>query len=130
MKVTCIQYILRILCIYLLLNSNAVFSQNTKLSVDDQLLQQEILKENKLKVLNYSMKDFDALFMEYFNRKLDPNELLTKEEFYSYTVKIATFSDRLASLYPDQKLVAAENKEKWMSENYEDYLVFKATQKK
>lgn len=130
MKATCIQYILRIFGIYLLLHSNAIFSQNGKLSVDDQLLQQEILKENKLKVLNYSMKDFDTLFMEYFNRKLDPNELLTKEEFYSYTVKIAAFSDRLASLYPEQKVVAAENKEKWMSENYEDYLVFKATQKK
>ena len=49
------------------------------------------------------MKEFDALFFEFFNRKNDPNIILSKTEFYNYTVQIATFSDRLSSLYPDQK---------------------------
>ncbi|WP_263362502.1 hypothetical protein [Flavobacterium collinsii] len=93
-------------------------------------MQDSIYKSNKKKVLNFSMKDFDALFFEYFNRKNDPNIVLNKTEFYNYTVQIAAFSDRLASLYPEQKEVAAQNKEKWLSENYEDYLQFKASQKK
>ncbi|WP_337968244.1 hypothetical protein [uncultured Flavobacterium sp.] len=76
------------------------------------------------------MKEFDSLFFEFFTTKNDANIVLTKAEFYKYTVQIATFSDRLAKLYPEQKEVAAKNKEQWLSESYEDYLQFKASQKK
>ncbi|PIF32483.1 hypothetical protein CLU81_3026 [Flavobacterium sp. 9] len=110
--------------------SNAMYAQSKKLSIDDQLLQDSIYKSNKKKVLNFSMKEFDALFFEYFTTKNDANIVLTKTEFYKYTVQIATFSDRLAKLYPEQKEVAAKNKEQWLSESYEDYLQFKASQKK
>ncbi len=94
------------------------------------LLKETIYNENKVKVLNFSLKQFDALFFEFFDKKSNPNVLLTKEEFYKYTIQIAIFSDRLAALYPDQKEVAAENKKKWFAENYEDYLLSKASQKK
>lgn len=125
------QFLQFISCSFLILAINCnLCAQTKKLSVDDQLLQDSIYKNNKKKVLNFSMKDFDALFFEYFNRKNNPNIVLSKTEFYNYTVQIATFSDRLASLYPEQKEVAAQNKEKWFSENYEDYLQFKASQKK
>ena len=106
------------------------YGQSKKISIDDQLLQDSIYKSNKKKVLNFSMKEFDTLFFEYFKQKNDPNIVLTKNEFYSFTVQIAIFSDRLAKLYPDQKEVAAQNKEKWLSENYQDYLDYKASQKK
>ncbi|MBZ4036323.1 hypothetical protein K6T82_16235 [Flavobacterium sp. 17A] len=76
------------------------------------------------------MKEFDALFFDFFSKKNNPDILLTKIEFYNYTVQIATFSDRLAHLYPEQKEVAAQNKENWLSESYEDYLESKASQKK
>jgi hypothetical protein len=33
-------------------------------------------------------------------------------------------------LYPEQKEIAAVNKKKWLAENYEDYLLSKATEKK
>ena len=111
------------------INSN-LYAQTHKLSIDDLLLQDSIYKSNKKKVLNFSLKEFDTLFLEYFTRKEDPNILFTKTEFYSYTVQIATFSDRLASLYPDQKEVAAQNKQQWLSESYEDYLEYKGSQKK
>ncbi|MFB9078436.1 hypothetical protein ACFFLS_15960 [Flavobacterium procerum] len=104
--------------------------ETKKISLHDQLIQDSIYKSTKKKVLNYSMKEFDALFFEYFNRKNDPNIVLSKTEFYNYTVQIATFSDRLAKLYPDQKETAAKNKEKWLSENYEDYRQYKVSQKK
>lgn len=110
--------------------SNTMHAQSKKLSIDDQLLQDSIYKSNKKKVLNFSLKEFDELFFEYFKRKNDPNIVLTKAEFFNYTVQIATFSDRLAKLYPEQKEVAAKNKEQWLSESYEEYLQFKASQKK
>jgi len=105
-------------------------AQSQKISIDDQLLQDSIYKSNKKKVLNFSMKEFDSLFFEFFSRKNNPDVLLSKNEFYNYTVQIAAFSDRLASLYPDQKEVAAENKKTWLAESYEDYLQYKASQKK
>ena len=114
----------------IILINDTAYAQVKKLSVDDQLIQDSIYKSNKKKVLNFSMKEFDALFFEYFNRKNDANVVLTRKEFYNYTVQIATFSDRLSSLYPDQKEVAAQNKEQWLSESYEDYLQYKASQKK
>jgi RecB family exonuclease len=110
--------------------NNTAYAQNKKLSLDDKILQDSIYKSNKKKVLNFSMKDFDKLFFEYFTKKSDPNITLTKTEFYSYTVKIAAFSDRLAVLYPDQKKMAEENKETWLSESYEEYLQHKSSQKK
>lgn len=96
----------------------------------DALLKEALYKENKAKVLNYSMKEFDKLFFEFFDKKADPNLILTKPEFYKYTIQIAIFSDRLAALYPDQKEIATENKKKWFAKTYEDYLLFKESQKK
>ncbi|WP_431243818.1 hypothetical protein ACQ9BO_04645 [Flavobacterium sp. P21] len=118
-------------CLFLMLSINSnLYAQTQKLPLDDLLLQDSIYKSNKKKVLNFSLKEFDTLFLEFFNRKQDPNILFTKTEFYTYTVQIATFSDRLASLYPDQKELAAQNKQQWLSESYEDYLEYKGSQKK
>ena len=108
----------------------SVNAQEKTVSGNDMLLKETIYNENRVKVLNFSLKEFDALFFEFFDRKSNPNLVLTKEEFYSYTIQIATFSDRLAALYPDQKEIAAESKKKWFAENYEDYLLSKASQKK
>lgn len=110
--------------------NNAACAQTRQFSTEDQLLQDSIYNSNKKKILNFSMKEFDTLFFEFFNRKNDPNITLTKTQFYNYTVQIAAFSDRLAKLYPDQKDVAAQNKEHWLSERYEDYLKYKDSQKK
>jgi hypothetical protein len=108
----------------------SVNAQEKTLSGNDMLLKETIYNENRVKVLNFSLKDFDALFFEFFDKKSEPNLVLTKEEFYKYTIQIAIFSDRLAALYPDQKEIAAESKKKWFAENYEDYLLSKASQKK
>lgn len=118
------------LAILILSMDSNLSAQTQKLSLDDLLLQDSIYKSNKKKVLNFSLKDFDTVFLEYFNRKKDPDIVFTKTEFYTYTVKIATFSDRYAALYPDQKEVASENKQQWLSESYQDYLEYKASQKK
>lgn len=121
---------LMLFCSLIFLINTVTYAQTKKLSIDDRLLQDSIYKSNKKKVLNFSMKDFDALFFDYFKDKSNPDVILTKTQFYNYTVQIATFSDRLSILYPAQKEVAAKNKEQWLSESYEDYLLFKASQKK
>ena len=115
---------------FLSLFHQTVSAQEIHVTDNDTLLKEEIYNENRVKVLNFSLKEFDALFFEFFNKKANPNLVLTKVEFYTYTVQIAIFSDRLVALYPDQKEMAAENKKKWFAEKYEDYLLSKSTQKK
>ena len=115
---------------FLSLFHQTVSAQEIHVTDNDTLLKEEIYNENRVKVLNFSLKEFDALFFEFFNKKANPYLVLTKVEFYTYTVQIAIFSDRLVALYPDQKEMAAENKKKWFAEKYEDYLLSKATQKK
>ena len=108
----------------------SVNAQEAVVSNDDAFLKEAIYNENKVKVSNFSFKQFDELFFEFFNKKANPNLTLTKQEFYNYTIQIAIFSDRLASLYPDQKEIAEQNKKKWFAETYQDYLFSKETQKK
>jgi hypothetical protein len=116
--------------IVLLFSSVTLKAQENKTKTKDELLKETLFNANKVKVLNFSLKEFDALFFEFFDKKSRPELILTKEEFYNYTVQIAIFSDRLAALYPEQKEIAAENKKKWLAETYEDYLLSKATEKK
>lgn len=108
---------------------NLLYAQDKKINSADALLKESLYNENKKKVSNFSLKEFDAIFFEFFEKKTNPNILLTKEEFYKYTIQIAIFSDRLAILYPKQKEIAAKNKEKWFAENYEDYVLSKESLK-
>ncbi|MFV5703873.1 hypothetical protein ACM55F_18610 [Flavobacterium sp. XS2P12] len=111
-------------------SSGTVNAQKKIVNSNDAILKEAIYNENRVKVLNFSLKEFDALFFEFSDKKSNPNLVLTKEEFYKYTIQIAIFSDRLVALYPDQKEIAIENKKKWFAKNYEDYLLSKASQKK
>jgi hypothetical protein len=112
------------------LSFGALIAQEKKAGSSDDLLKDSLYVVNKVKVLNYSLKQFDSLFFEFSEKKSDSKSILTKSEFYNYTIEIAIFSDRLAALYPDQKQIAAENKKKWFAESYEDYLLSKASPKK
>lgn len=122
------QKIIRLLFIFFL--SQQFYAQNLNLKSTDYALKEQIYNANKKAVVNYSIKDFDALFFEFSDKKSDPKIILTKEEFYNYTIKIAAFSDRLAKLYPKERAIAEESKKKWFAESYEDYLLSKPSQKK
>ncbi|WP_158728394.1 MULTISPECIES: hypothetical protein [unclassified Flavobacterium] len=108
-------------------SSSSIYAQSGFENQKDALVKDSIYKKNKMKVLNYSLKDFDALFFEFFDKKAS-STVLSKEEFYSYTIRIGIFSERLAALYPDQKAIATENKIKWFAESYEDYVNTKKSQ--
>ena len=116
--------------LFFMVSLESLQAQEKTVNTSDVLLKEALYNANKVKVSNFSLKEFDALFFEFFDKKSNPNLVLTKEEFYKYTIQIAIFSDRLAALYPDQKEIAAKNKKKWFAETYEDYLLSKATQKK
>jgi hypothetical protein len=66
-----------------------------------------IYNENRVKVLNYSLKEFD-FFFEFFDKKSNPSLLLTKQEFYTYTIQIAIF--QIDWRHCIQKEIAATNK--------------------
>ncbi|MFE3847213.1 hypothetical protein ACFX5D_04435 [Flavobacterium sp. LB3P45] len=118
------------LLLYFTISFGTLIAQEKKTGSNDDLLKDSLYVVNKVKVLNYSLKQFDQLFFEFFRKKSDSQLVLTKSEFYSYTIRIAIFSDRLAALYPEQKQTAAENKKKWFAESYQDYLLSKASVKK
>ena len=91
--------------------------------VEGQLIKDSLYVKYKKEVINYSLKDFDKLFFE-FNEVANNvnNPVLTEVQYYSYTIKIAAFSDRWASLYPKEKELAMQNKKEWFSKKYSDYL--------
>nr|WP_315220007.1 hypothetical protein [uncultured Flavobacterium sp.] len=109
---------------------NITYGQAKQLSADDKVIQDSIYKVNKEKVMDFSMKDFEELFLNYFHKRNDTKNVLTKTDFYTYTVQISMYYDRLGILYPGQKQVVEENKERWLAKSYEDYLQYKQSQKK
>lgn len=104
----------------ILLFSSIVFGQEKS---ETQILKDSLQTKYKFEVLNYSLKQFDELFFEFHQKTgVNTKETITKEEFYTYTVKIAIFSERFAKLYPKEKEAAMKNKEEWLKKTYEDYI--------
>ena len=90
---------------------------------ETQILKDSLYIKYRPEVINYSLKQFDQLFMEFHQKTgVNNKEILSKEAFYTYTVKIAIFSERFAKLYPKEKDEAMKNKEEWLNKTYEDYL--------
>lgn len=90
---------------------------------ESQILKDSLYQENRPEVINYSLKQFDELFLEFHQKTgANNNEIITKEQFYTYTIKIAIFSERFAKLYPKEKEEAMKNQQVWLHKTYEDYL--------
>jgi len=100
---------------------NEQAKQNTANTSDDQL-KLELYKKFKKEVQSYDKKDFDALFFEFFRKQKDASLTLTQEEFYTYTIKIAIYSEKLGLLYKDKKESAQRTKQEWFDKSYSDYL--------
>lgn len=96
--------------------------QETKFNDPDLNVKELLYSKYKKEVLLFDKKEFDALFFEFFQKQSDSNLTLTKDEFYTYTIKIAIYSEKLGMLYKDQKAEAMKSKEDWFSRNYSDYL--------
>jgi hypothetical protein len=88
----------------------------------DLLLKNELYSKYRKEVLAYDKKHYDELFFSFFEKQNDPNVTLTKEEYYTYTIKIAIYSEKLGMLYKDQKETAEQTKREWFDKRYEAYL--------
>jgi hypothetical protein len=105
--------------------SNNLKAQEKASTDPDGPLKEVLFKKYKREAQTYDKKEFDALFFEFFQKQKDPNITLTKEEFYTYTVKIAAYSEKLGILYKDQKEEAQRTKKEWLDKSYSDYLLSK-----
>jgi hypothetical protein len=108
--------------------SNHVSGQ-VKASIDNDIQLKEVLyKKHKREAQAYDKKEFDALFFEFFQKQKDEKLILAKDEFYTYTVKIAAYSEKLGLLYRDQKETAMKTKQEWLDKSYTEYLQSKRQQ--
>ena len=92
-------------------------------SVDpDIVIKETLYTKYKKEVLSFDKKDFDTLFFEFFQKQSDSKITLTKEEYYTYTIKIAIYSEKLGLLYKDQKEESDKAKQEWFNKSYAEYL--------
>lgn len=88
----------------------------------DLSLKESLYIKYKKQVLAFDKNDFDNLFFEFFQKQNDNKIILSKEEFYSYTIKIAIYSEKLGLLYKNQKEDAQKAKQQWFDRSYLEYL--------
>lgn len=117
-------FVISTFCFLFFTTSAIVFGQEKKLNAVDGKLKQMIYLKYKKEVQSYSKKEFDELFFEFFQKQND-KKALTQEEYYTYTIKIAIYSEKLGLLYKDQKEEAQRTKQEWFDRNYQDYLITK-----
>lgn len=101
--------------------SGNILAQSTSVNVADLDMKEKIYESLKPKVNRFTKKDFDDLFFEFFQKRTSENIILTKEEYYTYTISIAIYSAKLGLLYKDEKATAEKTKQEWFNKNYEEY---------
>jgi hypothetical protein len=105
-----------------LVATNTASAQQKEANTEDARLKEILYKKFKKEVQSYDKKEFDTLFFEFFKKTKDKSLTLTREEFYTYTIKIAAYSEKLGLLYKDQKETADRTKQEWFDKSYSDYL--------
>ena len=105
-----------------LITTSFLFAQEKANNYTDASVKETLYKKYKKEVQRYDKNDFDALFLEFFRKQHDQALTLTQEEFYTYTIKIAIYSEKLGLLYKDQKAESQKTKQEWFDKSYSDYL--------
>ncbi len=108
--------------ILLLTTANSISAQEKTATATDAQLKEVLYKKYKKEVQAYDKNDFDILFFEFFKKQKDKSLTLTPEEFYTYTIKIAIYSEKLGLLYKDQKEASQKTKQEWFDKSYSEYL--------
>ncbi len=115
MKLVLFTFLLAFIC-------NTTFAQTEVYKYSDIQLKEVLCKKYKKEVLSFDKNDFDTLFFEFFQKQKDEDTTLSKEEFYTYTIKIAIYSEKLGLLHKEQKVESQRTKQEWFDKNYQDYL--------
>lgn len=105
--------------------TTAAFAQEKTTNDPDIKIKEALYSKYRNEVLAFNRRDFDNLFVEFFRKQNDQKITLTKEEFYTYTIKIAIYSEKLGLLYKERKAESQETKQQWFSRSYSDYLNLK-----
>jgi len=105
-----------------LVTSTALLAQEKSNNDPDVKIKEELYKKYKKEVQGYNKNGFDALFFDFFKKQKDKSLTLTQEEYYTYTIKIAIYSEKLGLLYKDQKQESQRTKQEWFDKSYSDYL--------
>ena len=105
-----------------LLNIQIGISQVTSSKTNDDILKQKMYKKLRNQTLSFNKKQFDSLFFDYFKKTAANDIILTKDEYYNYTVRIGIYSEKLGLLYKANKPEAMQSKKEWLDKNYQDYL--------
>ena len=111
-----------ILFLLLLTSCFTFFGQQKESNDPDIDIKNEYYSKYRKPVLAFSHKDYDEMFFEFLTKTNDTKKLLTKPEFYTYTIKIAIYSEKLGFLYKDQKEIANKTKQEWFDKMYSDYV--------
>jgi hypothetical protein len=111
--------------LFFLLSTAAVVGQEKGHAETDAVLKETLYKKYKREAQRFDKKAFDALFFDFFQKQNAKEVLLTKEEFYGYTIKIAAYAEKLGLLYKEQKKEAEMTKREWYEKQYSDYLQLK-----
>lgn len=111
-----------VVLVFLFLAIDTAFAQEKRANDADIQLKETLYKKYKREAHAFSKNDFDALFFEFFRKQKDENLVMTKEGFYTYTTKIAAYSEKLGLLYKDQKEESQRTKQEWFDKSYSDYL--------
>lgn len=109
-------------CFFVFCSNENTFGQDKISSNNDEQLKEILFKKYKKEAQSFSKKEFDELFFEFFKKLNDENSILSKEEYYSYTMKIAAYSEKLGLLYKAEKEASEKSKNEWLAKNYQDYL--------
>ena len=87
-----------ILFLLIFISSFTFFGQQKNGSDPDIDIKNEYYLKYKKQVLKFSHKDYDEMFFEFLTKSNDSKKLLTKPEYYIYTIKIAIYSEKLGLL--------------------------------
>jgi hypothetical protein len=97
------------------------FAQTMPNADADKTIKDQLYKKYRREVLAFDRKKYDDLFFEYIRKTGEPT-ILTKEQYYTYTIKISIYAEKLGLLYRDQKEESLKTKQVWYDKSYSDYL--------
>jgi hypothetical protein len=106
---------------FLFFISGNILAQDKVSNDPDMPLKVSLYTKYRREVRAFDKNDFDKLFFEFFEKQ-NQKQILTKDEYYMYTVKIAIYSEKYGLLYKKEKANAEKTKAEWMSKMYSDYL--------
>lgn len=109
--------------------ANTTYSQEVQNNDIDKPMKEILAKKVRFQTLNYNKKQYDSLFFDYIKKTNNPKLVLTKEEYYNFTVRIGVYAEKLGLLYKSEKAIALKTKQEWLDKKYQDYLNSKQIKK-